>query len=132
LCRGGASPKLYTQPRLLRVCLDFRLGRATAHARDASHPLLYLAVFGAFLRKFTAVLIVSAFACLINAQTFTNGQAARIGIGQLAFTFGASGAQQWLLGGASGVAYANNLLFVADSNVLAATPNNNRVLIFDT
>jgi uncharacterized protein (TIGR03437 family) len=84
------------------------------------------------LRKYTAVFIVAALACLVNAQTFTNGQAARIGIGQLNFTFGASGAQQWLLGGASGLAYANNLLFVADSNVLGATPNNNRVLIFDT
>ncbi len=37
-----------------------------------------------------------------------------------------------MLGGASGVAYANGLLFVADGNRVAATPQNNRVLVFDT
>ncbi len=71
-------------------------------------------------------------ACLAQAQTFTNGQAARAAIGQQEFTFGVSGTQQNLLGGASGLAYANGLLFVADSNVMNATPNNNRVLFFDT
>ncbi len=37
-----------------------------------------------------------------------------------------------LLGGASGIAYANGLLWVADSNRIGATPQNNRVLSFQT
>lgn len=84
------------------------------------------------MRKCIEVFLLGLFACLAQAQTFTNGQAARAVIGQLEFTFGTAGTQQDLVGGASGLAYANGLLFVADSNVLDATPNNNRVLIFDT
>ncbi len=84
------------------------------------------------MRKYTSAFVLSLFACFAQGQTFTNGQAARAVIGQQEFSFGAAGTQQNLLGGASGVAYANGLLLVADSNVLDATPNNNRVLIFDT
>ncbi|MBV9406310.1 MAG: hypothetical protein JO211_13275, partial [Acidobacteriaceae bacterium] len=72
------------------------------------------------------------FACTLQAQSFTNGQAARAVIGQEEFTFGAEGASQTLVGGVSGLAYANHRLFVADSNIIGATPLNNRVLIFDT
>lgn len=37
-----------------------------------------------------------------------------------------------VLGGVSGLAYANGQLFVADSNRLAAIPGNNRVMVFNT
>ncbi len=42
------------------------------------------------------------------------------------------GAGQNILGGVSGIAYANGKLFTADANRLGAIPLNNRVLIFDT
>ncbi len=65
---------------------------------------------------------------------FLTGQAARLVIGQRNFTaalaqtpvFGNEG----VLGGAGGVAYANNRLFVADGNKSGSTPMNNRVLIY--
>ncbi len=57
-------------------------------------------------------------------------------IGQSEFTFGIPGAQQNLMTGASGLAYANGLLFVADSQRVGVTAasgsSNNRVLAFDT
>jgi len=71
-------------------------------------------------------------AYIVNAQTFVNGQAARAEIGQPNFTSGQTGVAANLLGGASGLAYANGLLWIADSNRLAANPQNNRVLSFQT
>ncbi len=74
------------------------------------------------------------------ATSFTNGQAARAVIGQNDFTDGAippvvntlQTAAVNLLGGATGLAYSNGLLFVADDNRLGAYPENDRVMIFNT
>ncbi len=73
-------------------------------------------------------LLISAAASY--AADFNTGQAARLIIGQTFITRGEPGAGQSLLGGVGGVAYANDTLFVADSNRPGSEPNNNRVLIF--
>ena len=65
------------------------------------------------------------------AADYMTGQAARAVIGQTTFTSQASGASNMLLGGVGGVAYANNTLFVTDSNRLGNAPINNRVLVFN-
>jgi uncharacterized protein (TIGR03437 family) len=70
-------------------------------------------------------------AAAAHAANFVNGQAARAEFGQVSFTYGASGAQQNILGGASGIAYSNGILFVSDANRVGATPINNRVMMFD-
>jgi uncharacterized protein (TIGR03437 family) len=64
------------------------------------------------------------------AQTvgFNTGEAAHLVIGQPNFTYGDFGATANLLGSPSGVAYANGVLWVVDSNRIGATPNNNRIL----
>src|SRR5579864_7745651 len=63
---------------------------------------------------------------------FLTGQAARITIGQTTFTSQDTGSpSQYQLGAVGGVAYANNTLFVADSNHIQATPVDNRVLIYN-
>ncbi len=69
-----------------------------------------------------------------QAASFVNGQAARAVIGQNAFPDGYAPqvAARNLLGGASGLAFSNGLLFVADDNRLGAIPQNDRVMIFDT
>ncbi|MCU1272797.1 MAG: repeat containing protein, partial [Bryobacterales bacterium] len=64
------------------------------------------------------------------AADFTTGQAARMVIGQRTFTAAEQGASQSMIGAAGGLAYANNSLFVADSNRIGAVPVNNRVLIY--
>lgn len=74
---------------------------------------------------FSATLIVSA-----AELTLTTGQAARLVIGQPTFTAAESGASEYLLGAVGGLAFANDTLFVVDSNRLAATPVNHRVLFF--
>src|SRR5487761_2781390 len=84
---------------------------------------------------------------------FVTGQAARAVIGQPFFNAQNAGAASTtpspiggprrprrpaslqgtpitLLGGASGVAYVNNTLFVVDDNHLGFLPDNNRVLIY--
>ncbi len=61
---------------------------------------------------------------------FLTGQAARLVIGQRTFTSQTPGVSKRLLGGVGGVAYANDMLFVADANRLNAGPLNHRVLIF--
>jgi uncharacterized protein (TIGR03437 family) len=78
--------------------------------------------------RYFCVLLLSASACL--ALNFTRGQAARAVIGQPYFTAGLIGASQTLLGSASGLAYVNDTLFVADANRAGASPINNRVLIY--
>ena len=67
---------------------------------------------------------------LVPAQDLFPGQAARLVIGQKTFTAQDSGADRNLLGGASGIAYANGMLFVADANRFGASPQNHRVLIY--
>lgn len=61
---------------------------------------------------------------------FSTGQAARLVIGQTHFTREEYGASEYLLGGASGLAYSNNMLFVVDANRVGSIPINNRVLIY--
>ena len=80
------------------------------------------------MKCISVFLLVSAAASY--AADFNTGQAARLIIGQTFITRGEPGAGQSLLGGVGGVAYANDMLFVADSNRPGSEPNNNRVLIF--
>ncbi len=61
---------------------------------------------------------------------FTNGQAARLVIGQPTFTSQDSNSSDLIVGAVSGIAYAADTLFVADSNRAGATPNNHRVLLY--
>src|SRR5713226_7639047 len=70
------------------------------------------------------------YAAVSMAADFTTGQAARMVIGQATFTGAEEGASQSLIGAASGLAFRNDTLFVADSNRLGAAPINNRVLIY--
>ena len=67
---------------------------------------------------------------LPQTPVFSTGQAARLVMGQVNFTAGNFGATSTLLGSPSGLAYAKGVLWVADSNRLGGTPNNNRVLRF--
>lgn len=78
--------------------------------------------------KQICVFFLSAIAAF--SADFVTGQAARLVIGQPTFTAEQQGADQGLVGGVSGLAYLNDMLFVADSNRVAANPDNNRVLIF--
>jgi hypothetical protein len=79
------------------------------------------------MKSISLVLLAAAAA---SAAQFSTGQAARLVIGQSTFTEGEQGAGQNLLGGVGGVAYAADMLFVADSNRVGAAPVNERVLIF--
>ena len=78
------------------------------------------------------ILFTGAIAMCAIAQTtdFNTGQAARLVIGQKNFTIGDYGATNQLLGSPAGLALANGVLWVVDSNRLGSTPNNNRVLRF--
>jgi uncharacterized protein (TIGR03437 family) len=79
------------------------------------------------MKSISLVLLAVAAA---SAADFTTGQAARLVIGQSTFTQGDQGAGQNLIGAVGGVAYAGDMLFVADSNRVGASPLNERVLIF--
>jgi uncharacterized protein (TIGR03437 family) len=65
-----------------------------------------------------------------SAADFTTGQAARLVIGQTTFTTQDANSSDTVLGAASGLAYAADTLFVADSNRVGSSPNNHRVLLF--
>ena len=65
-----------------------------------------------------------------QTPAFNTGQAAHLVIGQKSFTGADFGASNQLVGSPSGIAYANGVLWVVDSNRLGSTPNNNRVLRF--
>jgi uncharacterized protein (TIGR03437 family) len=69
-------------------------------------------------------------AAAMFAADFTTGQAARLVIGQQDFTAANPNSSNTVIGGAGGVAYAADTLFIADDNRIGASPNNNRVLIF--
>jgi uncharacterized protein (TIGR03437 family) len=58
------------------------------------------------------------------------GQAARAVIGQETFTSQDTNSSDTVVGGVSGLAFAGNTLFVADSNRVGSFPSNNRVLLF--
>lgn len=80
----------------------------------------------------TKILLAGAIAVCALAQTtdFNTGQAARLVIGQKNFTIGDYGATNQLIGSPAGLAMADGVLWVVDSNRLGSTPNNNRVLRF--
>ena len=87
------------------------------------------------MKSFRALsLLAGAAAVCASGQTsapvFTTGQAARLIIGQKNFTYSDYGATNRLIGSPAGVAYANGVLWVSDSNRLGSTPDNNRVLRF--
>jgi uncharacterized protein (TIGR03437 family) len=79
------------------------------------------------MKSISLVLLAAAAA---SAADFSTGQAARLVIGQATFTQADQGAGQNLIGGVGGVAYAADMLFVADGNRIGASPVNERVLIF--
>src|SRR5665811_152392 len=79
--------------------------------------------------KFFALFLLATSVGL--AADLSTGQAARLLIGETAFTVEESGASQTLVGAVGGVAFANNTLFVADANRVGAVPVNNRVLIYN-
>ena len=90
------------------------------------------------MKSFCALTLQAVVACVCvavsaTAQTagFNTGEAAHLVIGQTNFTSGNFGASNTLLGSPSGIAYANGVLWVVDSNRLGATPNNNRVLRYN-
>jgi uncharacterized protein (TIGR03437 family) len=64
------------------------------------------------------------------AQKFMTGQAARLVIGQETFTSADTNSSDTVVGGVSGLAYAADTLFVADSNRVGSYPSNNRILLF--
>ena len=66
----------------------------------------------------------------MSAGDFMTGQAARAVIGQETFTSQDSNSSDTVVGGVSGLAYAADTLFVADSNRVGAAPSNHRVLLF--
>jgi uncharacterized protein (TIGR03437 family) len=78
--------------------------------------------------KCISVLLLCAAAA--GADDFTTGQAARLVIGQVTFTQQDSNSSDTIVGGISGLAYAADTLFVADSNRVGASPTNHRVLLF--
>jgi uncharacterized protein (TIGR03437 family) len=78
--------------------------------------------------KYLSVIFLCAAAG--SAADFTTGQAARLVIGQSTFTTQDANSSDTVLGAASGLAYAADTLFVADSNRVGASPTNNRVLLF--
>lgn len=82
--------------------------------------------------KLPAILLLCVSAPLVFGQTFVTGQAARAEIGQFSFSRGDTTASGQILGGVGGLAWANGTLFVADDNRVGATPNNNRVMMFNT
>jgi uncharacterized protein (TIGR03437 family) len=79
--------------------------------------------------RYLALLVAASPA--LFCQQFANGQAARLVIGQPTFTAQTPGpTSEILLGGASGLAYFNNMLFVSDASRVGAGPDNHRVLIY--
>jgi uncharacterized protein (TIGR03437 family) len=80
--------------------------------------------------KHLSIFLLSSMA--IFAQGFITGQGARITFGQRTFTAQDIGtaSSATVLGAVGGVAYANNTLFVVDSNHVQATPVYNRVMIY--
>src|SRR4051812_38587392 len=81
--------------------------------------------------KYISVYLLSAVAVFAQPKTgFTTGQAARLVIGQPTFTSQDANSSDTVLGAASGLAYAADTLFVADSNRVGSSPNNHRVLLF--
>jgi uncharacterized protein (TIGR03437 family) len=81
------------------------------------------------MKFFSAALIAAISTCAIAAD-FHTGQSARMTIGQPTFPAQVSGASNTILGAAGGVAFAGDMLFVADANRIGPAPLNNRVVIY--
>lgn len=81
--------------------------------------------------KCILTILAAAGVSLAATVDFSTGQAARLVIGQPEFDAESGSATATIVGAAAGLAYANNTLFVADSNRVGAAPVNNRVLIFN-
>lgn len=79
--------------------------------------------------KYISVFFLCATVFGQNAS-FTTGQAARLVIGQTTFTSQDSNSSDTIVGGVSGLAYAADTLFVADSNRVGASPSNHRILVY--
>jgi|HubBroStandDraft_4_1064222.scaffolds.fasta_scaffold14036_2 uncharacterized protein (TIGR03437 family) len=80
-----------------------------------------------------AIIFSTAVACFPQSTvTFATGQSARLVIGQPEFDAESDTASQTIVGAVGGLAFANDTLFVADSNLVGAAPVNNRVLIFNS
>ncbi len=77
--------------------------------------------------KFLACILAAGLAA---GADFRTGQAARVVIGQRTFSAQDPNFSDETLGAAGGVAYANDMLFVADANRVGALPLNHRVLVF--
>src|ERR1019366_3799397 len=87
------------------------------------------------MKSYRALTLLAGLAAVCaSAQTqtpiFSTGQAARLVIGQRRFTTADFQIDDTHLGSPSGIAYSNGVLWVADSNRLNATPDNNRILRF--
>jgi uncharacterized protein (TIGR03437 family) len=82
------------------------------------------------LRTYSALLVILFSAFTVQAQTYTNGQAARAVFGQTNFTAANNNPSQTILGAASGLAFYNGILYVADSTRAAAVPNDSRIVAF--
>ena len=80
--------------------------------------------------KCTSVILLFTAVSFAQTASFTTGQAARLVIGQTTFTSQDTNSSDTIIGSPAGVAYAANTLFVADSNLVGATPSNNRVLVY--
>jgi uncharacterized protein (TIGR03437 family) len=83
------------------------------------------------MTKYCAFLLLSA--TLVPAADFRTGQAARAMIGQENFTRQVPGTSERILGAVGGLALAGDTLVAVDSSRLqSATPQNNRVLIYNS
>jgi uncharacterized protein (TIGR03437 family) len=80
--------------------------------------------------KFFSAALIAAISTCAAAADFHTGQSARMTIGQPTFPAQVPGASSTVLGAAGGVAYAGNMLFVADANRVGPAPLNNRVVIY--
>src|SRR5689334_23396926 len=79
------------------------------------------------MKCISVLFICAAAAC---AADFTTGQAARLVIGQTTFTSQDPNSNDVIVGGVSGLTFAADTLFVADSNRVGAGPSNHRVLVY--
>lgn len=84
-----------------------------------------------FLHSMRHLAVFLVAASSVFAADFATGQAARLVLGQQTFTKQSpdSNTVDGVLGAAGGVAYANGVLVIADSNRLAASPPNPRIII---
>lgn len=82
--------------------------------------------------KRTLLFVLAAAVSLASlaAQDFVTGQAARLVVGQKPFTDQNPESSASVLGGVGGVAFANGVLVVADSNGVGASPVNHRVMVY--